>query len=155
MDVYKDILEKLEWQHQRLRFKSFSFDQAHIIGQYLVKAAKDRGLAVTIDIMYKGQQLYHIALEGTTDDNDHWVKRKNRVVNYFKMSSYYMSILLKSEGKTIEEKYELDSKDYAAFGGAYPIMLEDNTCVGTITVSGLPDHEDHRLVVEAIEWYLK
>ena len=40
---------------------------------------------------------------------------------------------------------------YAAHGGAFPILLRGTGCIGTVAVSGLPQLEDHRLVVEALE----
>jgi len=55
----------------------------------------------------------------------------------------------------LQEKYGLDSKDYAAHGGCFPILLEGTGCVGTITVSGLPQRQDHALVVAVLQKYLK
>ena len=40
---------------------------------------------------------------------------------------------------------------YAAHGGAFPILLRGTGCIGTVAVSGLPQLEDHRLVVEVLE----
>jgi uncharacterized protein (UPF0303 family) len=38
-------------------------------------------------------------------------------------------------------------------GGCVPIRI-GGTTVGTVTVSGLPDVEDHRLVIEGIRAFL-
>ena len=40
-------------------------------------------------------------------------------------------------------------------GGAFPITIKNVGVVGTITISGLLDNEDHDLVVWGIEDYLK
>ncbi len=61
---------------------------------------------------------------------------------------------LKSKGKSIEESYLISESEYAPHGGCFPIIVKDTGMVGTITVSGLPQEEDHKLVVQAIRDYL-
>jgi uncharacterized protein (UPF0303 family) len=65
-----------------------------------------------------------------------------------------MRQLLKSKGKRIEEAYLISESEYAPHGGCFPVMIKDTGLIGTITVSGLPQEEDHKLVVEAIRDYL-
>jgi uncharacterized protein (UPF0303 family) len=48
----------------------------------------------------------------------------------------------------------LELKDYAPHGGCFPILLAGTGCVGTVAVSGLPQREDHALVVEVLQTYL-
>ena len=43
---------------------------------------------------------------------------------------------------------------FAAHGGAFPILLRGTGCIGTVAVSGLPQLEDHRLVVETLKAFL-
>lgn len=150
-----DLLQQLAAEQERLRFARFDFDDAWAIGNDLVASARQQRLAVTIDIALGGQQLFHAALPGTSPDNDHWVARKNRVVGRFFKSSYHIARLLEAKGKSIEEVYGLPSADYAASGGAVPIALRGGGVVGTITVSGLPHQDDHRMVVEAIVRHLE
>ena len=82
------------------------------------------------------------------------MKRKVRLVYRFGHSSFYMGQLLKSKGKRIEEVYLISESDYAAHGGCFPIIVKDTGMIGTITVSGLPQEEDHKLVVQTIRKYL-
>ena len=89
-------------------------------------------------------------MTGTSPDNDAWIRRKNNVVNRFGHSSLYIGIVLKQAAQTMEEKYLLSSHDYAAHGGAFPLIIREVGVVGTITVSGLPQREDHALVVTTI-----
>jgi uncharacterized protein (UPF0303 family) len=65
-----------------------------------------------------------------------------------------MGQLLKSKGKSLEQAYLIPESDYAAHGGCFPVLLKNTGMVGTITVSGLPQEEDHKLVVQAIREYL-
>ena len=41
-------------------------------------------------------------------------------------------------------------EDYAAHGGSFPINVAGAGIVGSVTISGLPQREDHNLVVEAL-----
>lgn len=70
------------------------------------------------------------------------------VLRYFR-SSYASTLRLEKQGKTIEDN-GLTGADYAASGGSFPIFVNGTGCIGAVTVSGLPQREDHNLVVEAL-----
>ena len=149
-----DLLKQLLDEEQELQFTKFNEATAWQVGSQLVAYALSQGLPVTIDITRGQHQLFHASLHGTSADNDEWVKRKVRLVHRFGHSSFYMGQLLKSKGKRIEEAYLISESEYAAHGGCFPIIVKDMGMVGTITVSGLAQEEDHKLVVQAIRNYL-
>jgi uncharacterized protein (UPF0303 family) len=146
--------EELLRQEAELQFQRFDNDTALALGQALVTAAREGGLAVTADVRRGEQQLFHAALAGTAADNDVWIERKNRVVRRFGHSSFYVGLLLGLEGTSIEEKFLVDGTLYAAHGGAFPVIVRHVGMVGTVTVSGLPQAEDHRLVVAVLREFL-
>jgi uncharacterized protein (UPF0303 family) len=149
-----DPLEQLLQEERELQFTSFNESTAWKIGSQLVEQALRQGVSVTIDITRGSHQLFHASLPGTSADNDEWVRRKVRLVYRFGHSSFYMGQLLKSKGKRIEEAYLLSESEYAPHGGCFPVIVKGTGMVGTITVSGLPQEEDHKLVVQAIREYL-
>ena len=149
-----DVLEQLLQEEQELQFEKFNEEDAWKLGSQLVELACSRNLPVTIDITRGTHQLFHAALRGTSPDNDEWVKRKVRLVYRFGHSSFYVGQVLKSKGKTIEQSYLVSESDYAPHGGCFPIIVKNTGIVGTVTVSGLPQEEDHKLVVQAIRKYL-
>jgi uncharacterized protein (UPF0303 family) len=149
-----DILKQLLQEEQELQFTKFNEDTAWQIGGQLVERAVSEGLPVAIDISRGNHQLFHVSLRGTSADNDEWIKRKVRLVYRFGHSSFYMGQLLKSKGKRLEEAYLLSENDYAPHGGCFPIIIRDTGVIGTITVSGLAQEEDHKLVVQAIKDFL-
>ena len=145
-----DLLATLARQEQELQFSAFSNDTALALGLSLVGAAKAKGKAVTVNITRNGQVLFHHAMDGASADQADWIRRKNNVVSRFGRSSFHVGSDHKLRGVDFEAIAYLDSKDYAAHGGAFPIIIKGVGIVGTITVSGLPQAEDHALVVDAI-----
>jgi uncharacterized protein (UPF0303 family) len=149
-----DILQHLLDQEHELQFSKFNEEIAWQIGSRMVDQGMKDGLPITVDITRGDHQLFHASLSGTSVDNDEWVKRKVRLAYRFGHSSFYMGQLLKSKGKSIEKAYLLSEKDYAPHGGCFPVIVKGTGMVGTITVSGLPQEEDHKLVVQSIRNYL-
>ena len=140
----------MEKQEAELQFSEFTSETALKIGLNLVDKAKMGIKKITIDITRNGHQLFHYSFDGTSPDNDQWVIRKNRVVNRFNKSSFLVGASLLNMGKTLEEKWNISSSDYAPHGGAFPIIIKNVGVIGTITVSGLTQEEDHNMVVSVI-----
>jgi uncharacterized protein (UPF0303 family) len=146
-----DLIARLEQQERDLIFTRFDHADAWRLGSLLVALATERGLPVAIDIRRGTQQLFHAALAGSTADNDAWIERKVRVVERFGHSSYLVGRRLAAQGRELDASQGVDPARFAAHGGAFPVRLEAAGVVGVVTVSGLPQAEDHALVVEAIE----
>ncbi|MGR8010332.1 heme-degrading domain-containing protein [Streptomyces hypolithicus] len=138
-------------QERRLTLHHFTYDDAWTLGGILVELARARQAPVAIDIRRGAQQLFHCALPGSSADNDAWIDRKRRVVERYAESSYLVGTRFRAKGTTFEASSRLDPDVYAAHGGAFPITVEGAGVIGTVTVSGLPQAEDHALVVEALE----
>jgi uncharacterized protein (UPF0303 family) len=151
----KKILEELLLQEEKYQFASFNEDTAWEVGCWLVAYAKENDLPITIDIRRGEQQLFHASRPGTCADNDEWVKRKVRLVNRYGHSSFYLGQLLKQAGKSIEEMFLLPESEYAPHGGCFPIIVRGTGMVGTITVSGLPQEEDHKTVIQALKHFVE
>lgn len=148
-------LERLALQEERLQFQSFDANTAWKIGARLRALAESRGLPVAIDIHVNGHALFFAALPGATPDNSEWIRRKRNVAQRFHRSSYAVGLKLQSEGKNLAEHYGVDERDYAPHGGCFPIKLRGTGCIGTITVSGLPQRADHELIVEVLAEFLE
>lgn len=148
------ILATVEGQERDLVFDRFDNDDAWRLGCMLVELARERDLGVTIDVRRGPQQLFHAALAGTTADNDSWVERKARVVERFAASSYAVGLRAAAKGTTLAAQHDLPLHQYAAHGGSFPIRIRDVGVVGAVTVSGLPQADDHALVVEALRSFL-
>lgn len=143
-------LTDLAAEEEELQFRRFTPDEAWRLGSALVAAGRERDLPIAVDITRNRHQLFHAALPGATPDNDSWIRRKTRVVNRFGHSSLYVRQASIERGTTFEEEFGLDPRRYAAHGGAFPLLVRDVGPVGVVVVSGLPQVEDHRMVVAAL-----
>jgi uncharacterized protein (UPF0303 family) len=144
-------LEKIAVQEKKLQFNYFDSEVAWAVGNALKAAAEKRKVAVAIDIQLHGHPLFLFAMSGTTPDNLDWIRRKRNVVLRYHRSSYAIGLTHQRNQTTLQAKTGLDPKDYAPHGGCFPINLVGTGCVGTITVSGLPQREDHDLVVAVLQ----
>jgi len=148
------LITSLEAQEERLVFTRFDNEDAWRLGSAMVAAAAGRALPVTIDIRRHGQQLFHAALPGTTAENDSWIERKANVVNRFAAASYLVGRRLAARGAVLDEALGVEPRLFAAHGGSFPVRIKDVGVVGTVTVSGLPQADDHAFVTEMIGAFL-
>ena len=156
MAIAEDLAHVIH-QEAELRLPRFDNEDAWKLGVLLRDLAVSRGHTLVIDVRRFGQPpqpLFYAALPGTTPDNARWVQRKSNVVARFHRSSYQVGLHLAQNNITFHEKYSLDDADYAAHGGSFPLHVINTGVIGSVTVSGLPQREDHNLVVEALARFL-
>jgi uncharacterized protein (UPF0303 family) len=143
-------LEKIALQERELRLPRLDASVAWELGVLIRDKALELGLKLVVDVRRFGQPLFYAALDGTTPDNFEWVRRKSNAVARFHHSSYGVGITQKMKGTTLFERQGLPLTEYAADGGSFPLHVEGAGVVGSVTVSGLPQRDDHNLVVEAL-----
>jgi uncharacterized protein (UPF0303 family) len=147
-------LAQLAAEEEELQLAGFTNDDAWRLGAALVAAARERAAPVAVDISRNGSQLFHAALSGATPDNDSWIRRKSRVVHRFGHSSLYVRQASLERGTTFEDEFGLDPRRYAAHGGAVPLVVRSVGPIGVVAVSGLPQLDDHRMVIEALRAHI-
>ena len=149
MTIEKD-LALIATQETRLRFKAFDEDTAWTLGNLLRTHAKALGAAVVIEVRLARETIFFLAMPGTAPANADWARRKRNTVELLNCSSYATGLALKAEQATLEDKMGLPTRDYASHGGSFPIVVTGVGCIGVVTVSGLPQRQDHALVVQAL-----
>lgn len=153
-ETLPDLIASIEQQERRLVFSRFDNADAWRLGCLLVELGTQRDLPIAVDIRRGAQQLFHAGLPGSSADNDAWIERKVRVVERFGCSSYLVGRRLAARGQTLDAAMGVDPARYAAHGGAFPVRVRGVGVVGAVTVSGLPQADDHALAVAAIEAHL-
>jgi uncharacterized protein (UPF0303 family) len=152
-DTFPSVAD-LAAEEAELQFSSFTNDDAWELGTALRELARRQGAPVAIDISRNSHQLFRAALPGATPDNDAWIERKQRVVHRFGHSTLHVRQSFVERGTTFEEQSGLDPQRYAAHGGGFPVLVRSVGPVGVLVVSGLPQLEDHRLIVAALRAHL-
>jgi uncharacterized protein (UPF0303 family) len=141
------MLARIAEEESSLTFPTFDHDVAWQLGRTIRRLARESSAPIAIDVRIGEQQVFHSALAGSTADNDEWIARKIRTTRRFATSS--LAIRVKRDLDGGDAFGWLDPTVYAVSGGCVPLRV-GGAIVGTATVSGLPDHEDHALVVSAI-----
>ena len=147
-------LEEVKKQEEELIFKSFSNEDAWHIGMFIIESAKKINKSVAVNIVKNRQTVFHYGMDGTSPDQDEWIKKKSNVVLRHHHSSYYMMLYNQLKDRSYFDFYSASPFEYAVHGGAFPIITEGSGVIGVITVSGLTQEEDHDLVVKAITGFL-
>lgn len=143
-------LAKLAEQEERLQMARFGAAEAWALGAGLKALAESRGQAVTIEIRLARELVFFHAMPGTSASNADWARRKRNACELLGKSSYRIGRELEAGGGSLESKMGLPTRDYASHGGAFPLKLRGSGTVGTVTVSGLPQRDDHALIVELL-----
>lgn len=149
MSAAEDI-ERIIRQETTFQFTVFDEATAFAIGS----AIRARGLAenmpIVIEISIWDRLLFYAALPGSSSSNANWVRRKINVVRMFNRSTYGMVLQEQRPDRTFKPGAGLDPKDYVLAGGGFPIMIRGVGAVGVIGVSGLPERQDHGVIVDAL-----
>ncbi|TNH27877.1 heme-degrading domain-containing protein [Micromonospora orduensis] len=143
-------LDDLLREESELELAGLTETDAYELGVLAVTAAAQQRLPISVGVWRAGRQLFHCGLPGSTADNDGWLRRKGRVVMRFEHSSLYMARLCQDKQTTLTEKFALPASRYAAAGGAVPLRVRGTGVVGWFGVSGLPQLDDHRFVVDIL-----
>lgn len=82
-------------------------------------------------------------------NNADWARRKRNTTELQQKSSYSIGLSLEA-GQTLESISGLPFRDYAYHGGSFPIRVRGSGVVGSVTISGLPQRDDHNVVAQVM-----
>ena len=138
------IIEDALLEEKKYSFNSFTHNDAFFIGKSIVEYVNNKNLSpVRIRIVINNDIVFQFLMEGKTNEN--WLNKKQRTVEKFKHSSYY--IYLKNE---IQHQYDKVKEDYAICGGGFPLIVNDEI-IGCCIVSGLQHDQDHQIIVDCLK----
>ena len=143
-------IERIALQERMLRFSHFDNASAWDLGNRIKNACTVKNFAVTIEVRLGCETIFFYAMPGTAPTNADWARRKRNTCELMHRSSYAVGLSLESEAGTLEKNMGLPPRDYASHGGSFPIHVTEIGCIGVVTVSGLPERDDHSMVVSVL-----
>lgn len=149
MATAEDI-EKIAEQEAALVFDRFDETTAFAVGSLIRERALADKLPIVVDIETWDRPLFYAALPGSTGSNTNWARRKRNVVKMFLKSTYRMVLEKARPDRTFPPGEGLDPTDYVLAGGGFPIHVKGVGVIGVIAVSGLPERQDHEVIVAAL-----
>lgn len=150
-----DLRRELAEQAKTLRFAAIDIGATWEIGVLIRTTADYLGLPIAVDVTLGQQTVFHAALPGATAENDAWARRKGAVADRYLDSSLAVGLSYEGGPDGFDARSRLPIEEFAAHGGAFPLLLETGVWVGHVAVSGLPAIDDHALVVCALERVLR
>ncbi|MFE0013360.1 heme-degrading domain-containing protein [Mesorhizobium sp. NPDC059054] len=149
MAASEDI-ETIRRQEAALVFETFDEAVAFEIGGAIRERALKEQLPIIVDIRTFDRPLFYAALPGSNASNPDWARRKINVVKRYLRSTYRMVLEQQRPDRTFKVGEGLDIAEYVLAGGGFPVTVKGAGVVGVIAVSGLPEREDHNVVVDAL-----
>lgn len=143
-------LDDLAREQQELLLPRFDYALAWQLGCLLQAEAAANSLPVVITIAHGTDVVFSLLMPGATPDNIDWAARKRAVAHRFHRSSLAMRLEAEKGAYDFNRVFRLPPENFVASGGGVPLILRGGTLIGTAAVSGLPDAEDHALVVKAL-----
>lgn len=146
----QDDVARIIRQEQELVYDRFDEAAAFALGSRIRALGVERNLTIVCDIRTWDRQLFFTALPGTSADNSEWVRRKINLVRRFLKSSYRVVRERNHPDRLLPPHMAMSQDEYALAGGGFPMRVKGAGIIGTVTVSGLPERDDHGLVIEAL-----
>jgi uncharacterized protein (UPF0303 family) len=137
-------------QEAALTLHSFTLADALRLGAIAQAHAEAGALPIIIQVRHGRRIAFMIAMPGSKSDSENWIRRKAAVVEKLETSTLFQKLRYLERGTTFNESTGLDELEYAAHGGGMPISVANVGIVGGIYASGLPDAEDHALLVTCL-----
>lgn len=145
--ILADVSE-LEAEFVQLRFTAMDHEAAVALGEDLVQRSRAKGWPMAVSVKLGEHEVFHVALPGAKPINDNWIRRKRNLIELTGEPSFLVGQRLAAAGKTLDD-LGVEEVDFAPAGGGYPLIVDD-AMVGSVIVSGVPQQDDHALVVEAL-----
>ena len=149
MDTTRD-LQRIAMQEERIAFDRFDATTAWSLGERLKSLAEGKAAALAIEVRLARRTVFFHAMAGSRPSHADWARRKRNTVELLAWSSYRAALTPPVDGQTIAERMGLALRRYGFAGGGFPIAVRGVGVVGAVAISGLPQRDDHAMVVEAL-----
>jgi len=136
-----------------LKLSSLTNTDAIEIGEIATTLGNQRKVPIAIQVRIGDWIVFHASLEGSKPENDRWINRKVAVVMLKKHSTMYERVSAEERGVDWHKENNVQDETHAIHGGALP-LITDEGFRGILSISGLPQVEDHLFAVEVLTEFL-
>lgn len=143
-DMKQDILKKIE-------LDSFNNQTGLKMGLAILNLAKERHQNIAVKVERLNHTIFLFVDDNLPADKHLWLRRKSNVAKHFEESSLSVKNDLVNGNMTLEKTFALDITKFLAKGGSIPVFVKSAGMVAIITVSGLHDEEDHKIIIDALK----
>ncbi len=144
-------------QEKQYLFPEFSRADVWELACDLIESNKDYPKQVAMEIYIENVMMfrYFPAHAGTLQEM--WLKKKRNTVLALGKSSVLSAAELAMNEKTILDVVPglPNPDDYAVCGGGVPLRTQDGHIFGTVCVTGLPDIQDHALIMGGLDRFFR
>ncbi len=139
-----EIIKKIELDHFNNRI-------GLEIGLAIVNFAKELNQNIAVKVERLNHPIFLYVDDNLPSDKHNWLRRKANVVKNFEESSLSVKNELEKGNMTLDRTFALTSNDYLAKGGSIPIFVKNAGMVAIVSVSGLHDEEDHKIIIDSLK----
>jgi uncharacterized protein (UPF0303 family) len=136
-----------------LTLSSLTNTDAIEIGEIATTLGNQRKVPIAIQVRIGDWIVFHASLEGSKPENDRWINRKVAVVMLKQHSTMYERVSAEERGVDWHKENNVQDETHAIHGGALP-LITDEGFRGILSISGLPQVEDHLFAVEVLTEFL-
>ncbi len=140
----QEILKKIE-------LNSFNNRIGLEMGLAILNLSKERNQNIAVKVERLNHTIFLFVDDNLPADKHLWLRRKANVTKHFEESSLSVKNDLVNGNMTLEKTFALDEKEFLAKGGSIPVFVKSAGMIAIITVSGLHDEEDHKIIIEALK----
>lgn len=149
-----EALELVAEQESALVFENFDEALALELGLAATALAKQKGKSIFVNVSRGLNTLFEHSMVGTSPANADFGLRKRAVVNLMNFSSITFW-LHNQNGFDFKAFMNLPERDFGSYGGSFPIRVKNAGVIGSLTISGLSDIDDHNFVIELLNSMLR
>lgn len=150
----QELIAILEMQEEILQFSHFTNEDAWELGNMLVTEVKRRRIPAIVTIrLNNGLTIFKYTSNDRNPSHQEWIERKINTVKLLERSSFHTCMTLQKNEEDLKDWY-LNSREYAACGGGFPVRVEEVGVIGTIAIAGIDHIADHDIIVKSLSRYL-
>ncbi|MCB1517253.1 MAG: heme-binding protein [Hyphomicrobiaceae bacterium] len=145
-----DDIGRIVRQESELVFDRFDEDVAAELLTHGRKLANEIGAPIGFLVKLWDRPMAFGATKGYSHHNYLWCHRKANSVRLVHKSTYRLVLERGDQPRLFDPSWGVEPEEYVIAGGAFPIVMKGIGFVGAVVASGLPERDDHGLVVAAI-----